>query len=243
MSRIFVDAPLTEQSRIELENEAHHYIKHVLRMRAGDPLFLFNGTEKEYAAKIAAIQKNKTVIQILEAKTSHKESPIHIIIGQAVPKGQKMDNMIPRITELGAFALVPLITQRSDLKKVSPQKLKRWQKIATQSAQQTGRSTVPKIFSPVTLTDFLEENQHHEKILFYELASAENFKTAVENSKTDALYLIIGPEGGFSPEEISQAQQAGCRIVSLGKRILKTETVAPAVTAIIQYVKGDLNRL
>ena len=153
-----------------------------------------------------------------------------------------MDEMIPKITELGATALTPLITERSDLKKISPQKIERWKKIATSSTEQTGRTKILMICPPSTLSELLQRYPEHEKILFYELEDSLTLEQALRNSSSQKFCLIIGPEGGFSKREIEEAQKKGCKIVSLGKRILRTETVAPAVTAIFQYVKGDLGR-
>ncbi|MBI3017497.1 MAG: 16S rRNA (uracil(1498)-N(3))-methyltransferase [Deltaproteobacteria bacterium] len=243
MSRIFIDQNLKPHSSLVLTEEEHHYIKNVLRMNIGDPLYLFNGGEEEFSAKITAMDKNKTTLQILTSQKTDKESPLEIVIGQGIPKGSKFDDLIPKVTELGVSELVPLITERSDLKKASPQKVLRWQKIAQMSSQQTGRTKVPKISSPLTLSDFLNHYPQHEKIIFYELEASKTFKDILATTCATRFCLLIGPEGGFSPEEITKSQKAKFHVVSLGKRILRTETVAPAVTAILQYVKGDLNRV
>ena len=243
MSRIFVNQNLKPNSFLVLVEDEHHYIKNVLRMNVGDPLFLFNGGEEEFSAKITAIDKSKTTLQISTSQKTNKESSIEIVIGQGLPKGSKFDDLIPKITELGASEFVPLITERSDLKKASEQKVIRWQKIAQQSAQQTGRTKVLKISSPHSFTGFINYYPHHEKIMFYELESSKTFTEILSSSSASRFCLLIGPEGGFSPQEILEAQKAKFHVVSLGKRILRTETVAPAVTAILQYVKGDLNRV
>ena len=243
MSRIFVNQSLKENTSLFLTAEEHHYIKNVLRMKVGDPLYLFNGGETEFLAKISAMDKNKTTLQVLTSQKGNKESPLEIVIGQGLPKGSKFDDLIPRVTELGISEFVPLITERSDLKKASPQKVLRWQKIAKQSAQQTGRTKVPTLTSPITLTNFLDSYPQHEKILFYELEDSKDLKNVLAETNATRFCLLIGPEGGFSPQEIEKAKQAKFHVVSLGKRILRTETVAPAVTAILQYVKGDLNRV
>ncbi|MBI3019102.1 MAG: 16S rRNA (uracil(1498)-N(3))-methyltransferase [Deltaproteobacteria bacterium] len=243
MSRIFVNQNLKPNSSLILAEEEHHYIKNVLRMNVGDPLYLFNGGEEEFSSKITAMDKNTTTLQVLTSEKTNKESSIEIVIGQGLPKGSKFDNLIPKVTELGASELVPLITERSDLKKASQQKVIRWQKIAQQSAQQTGRTKVPTISPPISFTEFLNHYPAHEKIMFYELEASKTFTEILSTSSASHFCLLIGPEGGFSPQEIAQAQKAKFHIVSLGKRILRTETVAPAVTAILQYVKGDLNRV
>ena len=177
MSRIFVNQNLKPHSSIHLTGGDYHYVKNVLRMKAGDPLYLFNGGEEEFAAKIAEMDKNKIILQILTSQKTNKESPIEIVIGQGLPKGSKFDDLIPKITELGISEFIPLITERSDLKKASQQKVIRWQKIAQQSAQQTGRTKVPAISFPKSFTEFLNHYPQYEKILFYEL---ENSKTLNE---------------------------------------------------------------
>lgn len=242
MSRIFVHQKLEENSTITLKGEEHHYIKNVLRMKVGDPLFLFNGGPTEFKAHIADIDKTKTILSIIDGETVSKESPLEIVIGQGIPKGQKMDELIAKITELGAKTLVPLITERSDVKTASSQKITRWHNIAKASSQQTGRTHVPAISNPITFKTFLTcYREEFEKIVFYELENALSFHDILNKTSKKRFALIMGPEGGFSPQEIELAQKEGCHIVSLGKRILRTETVAPAVCAILQYVKGDLN--
>lgn len=254
MSRVFVSDNLKDNSTLEIQGEKHHYLKNVLRMKSGDSLFLFNGSNKEYKATISRIEKNQTIVQIQEGYEVQKESPIDVVIGQGVPKGQKLDDLIPQITELGVKAIVPLITERSDLKTVSKEKRIRWQKIAEHAAQQTGRTHVPQIHDSKTLKDFLIDplseygnknsgisEDGSEKILFYELETSQNFESILTSSSKKSFLLLIGPEGGFTLDEVQQAKFHGYRIVSLGSRILRTETVAPAVTAILQYVKGDLN--
>lgn len=242
MSRIFLPQKLNADATIEITKEEHHYISRVLRMKKGDPLYLFNGGDEEFDAKILDVQKNKTIVSIGNKRKINKESPIEIAIAQGIPKGQKIDEMIPRITELGATALTPLITERSDLKKISPLKILRWQKIARSSTEQTGRTKILRICPPSTLSELLQRHPEHEKILFYELEESLTLEEALRNSSSQKFCLIIGPEGGFSKREIEEARKQGCKIVTLGKRILRTETVAPAVTAIFQYVKGDLGR-
>jgi len=240
MSRLFIDQPLSEHSEITVTDEIHHYISNVLRMKTGDPLFVFNGAPHQYAATIKNTDRKKTIIQLKESISVNTESPLKVIIGQGIPKGQKMDDLIPKITELGVFKIVPLITDRSDLKTVSDNKLNRWQKIATHSAEQTGRSIIPKISAPMKLSEFLSVQTGSNTILFYELEGATDLKLTLQKITSHTLTLIIGPEGGFSPEEIEAAKEQNCHIVSLGKRILRTETVAPAVLAIAQYTKGDI---
>lgn len=241
MSRIFVNQALEENSTVILKGDEHHYLKNVLRMKMGDPLFLFNGGPKEFKASVIGIEKNQTVLKVTEGETVSKESPIEIIIGQGIPKGAKFDDIIPKITELGATAFIPIITKRADVKTASSHKVSRWQNIAKASSQQTGRTKIPHISSPTTLKTFLKTYADCEKILFYELEEAQSFQDVLKNTSAKRFCLIVGPEGGFSQEEIQLAKEEGCHIASLGKRILRTETVAPVVCAILQYVKGDLN--
>lgn len=243
MSRIFVSQKLRSNASIELSGKEHHYLHHVLRMKRGDPLYLFNGADEEFEAEITDVQKNKTVISVGNQRKINKESPLDIVIGQGIPKGKKLDNMIPRLVELGATALCPLMTERADLKKISPLKISRWEKIAKSSTEQTGRTKILTILPPSSLHDFLNRYLGYEKILFYELENSLTLAHALNKTSSQKFCLIIGPEGGFSKTEIETARRYDCKIVSLGKRILRTETVAAAVTAIIQYVKGDLNTL
>ena len=210
-------------------------------MKIGDPLILFNGDAYEYSAVIKKISKKEIVLAITSKKEVNKESPLKITIAQSIPKGQKMDEMIPRLTELGMYQLIPLLTERGNVRTLGKEKINRWKKIAIQSAQQTGRTVVSYITEPYLFKKFLEKFQDKKKILLYELENSRSFKEILEPIKQPSeLFFIIGPEGGFSPSEISMAIQHKCDIVSLGQRILRTETVAPAVTAIAQYCCGDV---
>lgn len=235
-----MDIPLAENTRLVLKKENHRYVHHVLRMKSGDRLFLFNNSELEYEAEIEATHKDETVLRILKAERCNRESPIRICIGQGIPKGKKMDDLIPKITELGAQVLTPLLTERSQVQDISPQKLKRWRTIAQQSAQQTGRSRVVEIMEPKTLENFLKQVTQDTKILFYELEEAHSLHQILQQTSSKAFALIIGPEGGLTRKEVDLAIAQGAHVVTLGKRILRTETVAPAVTAILQYAVGDL---
>lgn len=133
------------------------------------------------------------------------------------------------------------MTERSQVKSISPHKLDRWKKIAKVSAQQTGRTRLMEIETPETLERLLEKHASFEKFFFYELELSEGFKPALKKCTAKQYLCIIGPEGGFTQPEVSLAKASHCHVVSLGQRILRTETVAPALTAIIQFEKGDLS--
>jgi len=243
MSRIYVTETLTPHSKLILSGEVFHYLTHVLRLTVGDKLFLFNGSEHEYEACIQEIGKTKVTLSILSQTKVNKESPIQIHIAQAIPKGQKLDDLIPKITELGITSLQPILSKRTIMQKVSENKLKRWESIARHASEQCGRTKVPQVYTPLRLEVFLKQAFLGEKILFYELETAKSFQDILQNTKAKTYTLLIGPEGGFTQEEVALALQNQWHGASLGKRILRTETVAPCVSAILQYVKGDLNHL
>ena len=241
MSRIYVNQSLQENASVSFSGELFHYLVHVLRLSKGDKLFLFNGSEHEYEACIQEIGKTKVTLSILAQTKVNKESPIQIHIAQAIPKGQKLDDLISKMTELGITSLQPILSKRTIMQKVSENKLKRWESIARHASEQCGRTKVPQVYTPLSLEVFLKQAFVGEKILFYELETAQSFQDILQNTNAKTYTLLMGPEGGFTQEEVALALQNQWHVASLGKRILRTETVAPCVSAILQYVKGDLS--
>jgi 16S rRNA (uracil1498-N3)-methyltransferase len=216
------------------------YLNTVLRMKEGDPLLIFNGTGWEYEA---VIRRQAAGIEL--AITGRHELPvaeIHITLCQAVPKSEKMDGIIRHATELGAERIIPFFAERSIprwQRERFPRKRERWQKIAVEASRQCGRTDIPEIGEIVTFEQMLGAvPESGLRLIPWE----EETKTGIHEVLRDPTWagmkefiLVIGPEGGFSAEEIVLARQAGFLSVSLGKRVLRVETASLAVLAILQY--------
>jgi 16S rRNA (uracil1498-N3)-methyltransferase len=210
-----------------------HHIKNVLRMKAGDPLELLDGTGQIYSAKISEIKKDKVICDLVSSKHEEKELKVKVTLAQCLPKAKKMDLVVQKCTELGVHEIIPALSERSISK---AEKQERWKKIAREAAEQSGRSTIPEI---LPLTKFEEVLKIKEKfdlaLIPWELEKETSLKKVLTNYQTNRLLILIGPEGGFSRSEIELARSAGFIPVSLGPAILRTETAGMAMLAMINY--------
>ncbi len=231
-------------SAVIFGDEANH-IQNVLRLPAGHEIQLFDGTGTEYKAKIDSLSSNKIEVTILEKIEPRTESPIQLIIAQALLKDNKIDHLVRQLTELGMTQFIPYIAERSiarpDTGRLA-KRMERWEKIAKESVKQCRRSIIPEIGPAMSFEELLSFGKTcNTRILFW-----ENSKTPIHisSNKPDTtenrIILILGPEGGFSDREIEKVRQSDFSIASLGPRILKTETAPIAACTIIQFLFGDM---
>ncbi len=225
-----------------------HYIKDVLRLQAGDKLELLDGTGKVYLSKIIEIKADKIFCEIVETRQLATGDPSAslgagrrlVTIAQCLPKAKKMSLIIQKCTELGAARLIPALSERSIAK---GDKRERWQKIAKEAAEQSGRSTIPRIDQLTKFKDVLKIAKNFDLALIpWELEKTNTLKKALRSlttphhpSPSPTILILIGPEGGFSQEEVDLARQAGFTPITLGQSILRTETAGLAVLAMINY--------
>lgn len=208
----------------------------VLRVKTGEIITVFDGLGHKYDCKILQINKKNFIAEKLNEAPYYAESPVSITLAQGIAKGDKMDFIIQKATELGVNKIIPLITERSQVRHTA--KIERWRKIALSAAAQSCRGKVPEINGPVSLGVFLESR--HIGIIFYEEDKGKHLKQTLKEFKdSKEITLLIGPEGGFSKEEVSTAVEKGFLEASLGPRILRTETAAINAISIIQYELGD----
>ena len=225
--------------------EQARYIKTVLRMRAGESLLVFNGTGGEYEAVIRQTAEG-LALEIIGRRPVTADR-IEITLCQAIPKADKMEAIIRHATELGAGRIIPFHAERSIPRwpaEKSLQKRERWQKIAVEASRQCGRADIPEIGEIVSFTEVLRSTHPGWlNLICWEEESARGIREVLRDpkyGKTRGFLLIIGPEGGFDKKEIDQALRADLLSVSLGKRVLRVDTAAVAVIAILQYEKGAL---
>jgi len=239
MPRFFVPK---EQLPIILGQDAHQ-IKDVLRMKIGDELELLDGTDKIYRAKISEIKKDQIICSIIGHSTFDIGHSLHVTIAQCLPKNKKMDLIIQKCTELGAAKIIPTLSERSIAK---GEKLKRWQKIAKESSEQSGRSTIPEIANLLKFEEVLKlKNNYDLTLIPWELEKEKTLKsiliahtsplTPSPQHPAPKILIIIGPEGGFSQEEVAKAKEAGFIPITLGQRILRTETAGMSILSMINY--------
>ncbi|MFC1571733.1 16S rRNA (uracil(1498)-N(3))-methyltransferase [Candidatus Margulisiibacteriota bacterium] len=230
MHRFFVPQ---DQIPIIAGSDAHQ-IKDVLRLKTGDQLELLDGSGKVYSAKISEIKNERIICEIISSRQEKAKSAVKITLAQCLPKAKKMDLIIQKCTELGVDRIIPTLSERSIAK---TEKLERWKKIAKEAAEQSGRTTIPEISQLTKFEDVLKINADL-KLIPWELEQNRSLKQMLTDHRftgSPDLLCLIGPEGGFSKKEVAAAQSAGFTSVSLGPRILRTETAGLAILAMINY--------
>lgn len=259
MPRLFLPHIDSLDRVFSITGEKAHYLTSVLRCKKGDDLIIFGGEGRCIRASITKADRKEVVAEIVEQFPCDPESPLNLILVQGLLKGENMDLIVRKTTELGIKELVPVITGRSQLR--DTRKALRWRKIAEEASRQSGRSSVPVVHEPVRLEQFLcgaaPAGQNGEAeirgrgklngFIFWEdrglsLNEAINRISVSPGNLLAAspIHILIGAEGGFTPEEVALAAEKGFQVVSLGRRILRSETAAIASVALVQYLLGDM---
>lgn len=250
MHKFFTSKELINENVGKIIGDDVKHIMKVLRLTSGEEVILNNCEGTEYLAKIDTVNKQEVILTIIETIEGSNESDINITLYQGLPKSQKMDLIVQKGTELGIYEFKPVITSRVDVKlKGEFKKLDRLNRISLEAAKQSKRSVVPKVLEPINFNDLLEEIGSLDLMLVpYE--NAENFgiKTLISSLKKENIDLnniktvgiLVGPEGGFEEEEIVKLKDKGAHIITLGKRILRTETAGFVAASLIQYELSDL---
>lgn len=240
--RIYVDQPLKTGIEISLPQQAAAHVTRVLRLRTGDPLVLFNGDGADYACELIESGAREARVRVRAEQAAAGESPLRITLAQALARGEKMDWIVQKATELGVAAIVPLITEHSEVKLDSARADKRvahWRGVAIAACEQSGRGRIPAIHAPDTLPAWLRslDPQKHETRLT--LLPDGELRPRELRRIEDEVLLAAGPEGGFGESDIAALQNAGFRALTLGPRILRTETAGVAAIAALQALHGD----
>ncbi|KTC85034.1 16S rRNA (uracil(1498)-N(3))-methyltransferase [Legionella brunensis] len=238
--RIYQPGNYAVGQELELSVAAGQHVGVVLRMQAGGKITLFCGDNREFEAAIVSAHKKKVVVAILSEQLVNRESPCIIHLAQAVSKGERMEIVIQKAVELGVASITPIMTERSVVR-VDEERMEKkraqWQAIAVAACEQSGRNQVPEIKAMQTLNDYLKHDLKALKLVLHPEMS-KNWRD-YHFDKTEVA-LLIGPEGGFSEQEIKQILFNNFNPLSLGPRILRTETAAIAALSVLQAVSGDL---
>ena len=243
MQRFFVEPYQIqeEEHRIILTGSDVNHMKNVLRMRIGEDVWISDGKEKEYHCTIESFEEENAVLHILYAQEPQYELPSRIYLFQGLPKGDKMELIIQKAVELGAYAIVPVETRRCVVKldeKKALKKTARWQQIAESAAKQSKRILIPQVKQVMGWRDALALAKELDVLLIpYELAKGiKETREILSNIKPgQSVGIFIGPEGGFEEEEVQAAMEAGAKPVTLGKRILRTETAGMTMLSILMF--------
>jgi 16S rRNA (uracil1498-N3)-methyltransferase len=241
LSRVFVDTPLECGARVTLRGNAAGHVTRVLRLRPGAPLTLFNGRGGEFAGRIEAARGDAVTVAVAEASATERESPLLLTLAQGVSRGERMDLIVQKATELGVARLLPLLTERSVVRldaKAAARKLAHWRGIAIAACEQSGRNRLPSLTEPLELREFLAGKAEDGTRLL--LSPGAALGIADVPRPAGAVTVLIGPEGGLSAEEQERAVAAGFLGVRLGPRVLRTETAAIAALSLLQRQFGDL---
>jgi 16S rRNA (uracil1498-N3)-methyltransferase len=240
LNRVHAEVPVGGRVQLELTGTAATHIARVLRLRVGDALILFDDAGGEYAATVAALLRHSVRVTIGDFLPVDRESPLHVTLAQGISRGERMDIVVQKATELGVKRIVPIAAERTVVRLNAAQaanRLRHWRAIAIAACEQCGRNRLPEITAPMTLQEFLVSG-HPEGLRL--LLTPNGGRKARDLPASSAATLLIGPEGGLSDAEHGAALAAQFQGLSLGPRILRTETAALAALAVIQQQLGDL---
>lgn len=242
--RIYSPEALENKKTCELGADNLKYLKQIMRLKQGDKINIFDGFGSEFEAVIKSYSA-KTVLIGLEKVIPAINKEIRITLAQAIPKARKMDEIVKTAAQLGADMIIPFDAARSVVhitEEKSSSKVARWQKIATEAARSSHSSYITKVSEVLSFTNVLSSvSDKALKLIFWEEESQKTIKDVLTDETLAAIkdfFIVVGPEGGFSKDEIMKTKDAGFVSVSLGRQILKVETAAAAIISIIQYEKG-----
>lgn len=240
MTRVHVAEPLAAGRGCLVSGAAANHISRVLRLREGDELTLFDGHGGEYGARIASFRKDAVQVEVQEHRALERESALHLTLVQGVSRGERMDIVMQKATELGVSRIVPVLTERTVVKldeRQGERKVQHWRGIVISACEQCGRNRVPEVASPLGFHETLRTLDADATRV---LLSPAGTLRASDLARPSKVTLLIGPEGGLSDNEQLAAVAAGFQQVQLGPRILRTETAALAALAALQHDFGDL---
>ena len=244
MFRYFCADENINNNKVTIEGGDAKHLKTILRALPGDKISVVTESN-EYIAEIESIIKEDVICTLVEETMINNETKINVTLCQGIPKQSKMETIIQQNVELGVKKFIPLITERTVVKlneKTREQKkLDRWQKIAKESAKQSKRNIIPELTDIMTVKELIEKLKNEDAVVIvpYELEDVKLLKDVLQEHKQN-YYIIIGPEGGFDIKEIEMFQEIGAHIVTLGKRILRTETAGVVTSSIVIYACNEM---
>jgi 16S rRNA (uracil1498-N3)-methyltransferase len=245
MRRFFVRPDDVGTQELRLRGDEADHLARVLRLGPGAQVVVFDGCGHEYMTVVERLETQEVVCRILFDVAPQSPPTVSIALGQGLPKADKFDWVIQKTTELGVSEIVPLITDRVIPHISGPhmaRKVGRWEKLAREACKQSGRATVPHLWPPTPLDTFLASCQSAKlKLMLWEGEDTRLLRTVLAASAPVAsVAMVVGPEGGLTPQEVTRGEDAGFLVVGLGKRILRTETAGVVAVALLQYQFGDL---
>ncbi|HVY55990.1 MAG TPA: 16S rRNA (uracil(1498)-N(3))-methyltransferase [Thermodesulfobacteriota bacterium] len=240
MPRFPIDEKTIVNGKAFLSGTDYKHVVKVLRMKEGDAVTLFDSSSVEYDCRISRVGSKEVVVDVLSSRRVETDSPLRITLMQGLPKGDKMDYIVEKATELGVHAIVPVVTERSQVR--TTEKKKRWERIALEASKQCGRTRPPAIENTLNFSEAIKYKHDNGLAIILNVGSQVSLKEFLKNSlqHPSNIIVLIGPEGGFSENEVLLATEMGFTSLGLGPRTLRTETAGLAVLSIIQFQHGDL---
>lgn len=241
LSRVHVEAPLQSGHSLTITGSAGIHIARVLRLRAGDAITVFNGHGGEYAGSIEAIHRDTVTVKVADFRAIERESAFQLSLAQGISRGERMDWVVQKATELGVARIVPLFTERSVVQldaRQAARKIQHWRSIAIAACEQSGRNRVPEIATPLSIFELLEQRRPGDCELL--LSPGASARIADLPARGPAATVLIGPEGGLADVEHEAAVRTGFSPVRMGPRVLRTETAAVCALTLLQQKFGDL---
>ncbi|MCI5868769.1 MAG: 16S rRNA (uracil(1498)-N(3))-methyltransferase [Dorea sp.] len=241
MQHFFVTPDQVKEDHIYIEGSDVNHMKNVLRMRAGEEVMVSDGNNRKYLCEVEGYEPDLAVLKIQEKGVVDTELPSQIYLFQGLPKQDKMELIVQKAVELGVYQVIPVATKRSVVKldaKKAEKKTERWQQIAQSAAKQAGRGYIPEVHSVMTYKEAMEYARKLDVVLIpYELAEGmeETKKMIRQIQPGQSVGIFIGPEGGFEIEEVEEAINAGAKAITLGKRILRTETAGLTTLSVLMF--------
>ena len=237
--RAYSSRPITIDEQCDLDDRVSHHLARVLRVKTGDRLSVFNGDGNNYQGAIVSATKHQVSVLIDSVEPADTESSLNTCLALAVSKGDRFEWAIKKATELGVTSVVPILSQRVDVRR-SPErwqkKQEHWQQIVISACEQSGRAVVPEVAAPTILTQWLSDVEADCKLVLDPEATPNAL-----NDQPASIALLIGPEGGLAPSELTLASENGFSAIRLGPRVLRTETAPLVALSILGARWGDIN--
>ncbi len=244
MPRFYVPQPRIEEGMLKVEGDEVKHIRKVLRLKAGDEIVVFDGLGKEFEGTIVEEGRSSVIVKIQRILSPGGDSPLEVTLAQSLLKGEKMDYLIQKATELGVKEIIPFLSSRSVPLLEKSRRVKRyhrWEKIAIEASKQSGRDVVPRVESLQEYSDMLHAASTDSlRLIFWERGGIKLKEVLKRSKDRTKIFFVVGPEGGFSQDEVEEAKRAGFVAVTLGRRILRAETASLCILSILQYERGGM---
>lgn len=240
--RSHVDQPLAVGQRLHLPEDSSLHLLRVLRLGPGDAVTLFNGDGHDYAARLLSAAKRGAEVEVLSRQPVARESPLRITLAQGLARGEKMDLVLQKATELGVAAFAPVLTERTEVKldaERAGKRLAHWNGILAAACEQSGRAVVPQLSEPVPLAQYAAAEAAPLRLALD--PNGERGLRTLDLVPGQAIALVVGPEGGLSERDLATLRVAGFQGLRLGPRVLRTETAGLAAVAALQALYGDMD--